>query len=100
MDSNIYRQTGPIKLRNSGKRGLTKPTFIAWYQTLTAVADCSKYLISNCGFYYVMTGNFQSDPIDRRFGIYRQSHGGNYLISIRQLFETERKILPLRLRYS
>ena len=78
-------------------RGLTKPTSIAWCQTVSATIDCARFLLSECGFYYVLLGQLQSDPIERRFGLFRQSHGGNYYISVRQVFETERKLRAMNL---
>ena len=87
--------------KQSPMQGLTKPISLAWCQTLSATIACAKYLIGQCHFSYVMLGNLQSDPIERRFGIYRQSHGGNYYISIRQLLETERKLRAVSLtKYS
>lgn len=44
------------------------------------------------GFQYVLLGNIQSDPLERRFGVYRQMSGANYYVSTRQLFESERKL--------
>nr|XP_040575863.1 uncharacterized protein LOC121124746 [Lepeophtheirus salmonis] len=35
---------------------------------------------------------FQSDPIERRFGWYRQLSGGIYYISVRESLEAEKKI--------
>ena len=44
------------------------------------------------GFQYVLTALFQSDPLEKRFGIYRQMSGSNYFVSVRQIFESERKL--------
>lgn len=41
---------------------------------------------------YILTGKFQTDKLESRFGQYRQLSGGNYNISIRQIFECEKKI--------
>ncbi|QQP53745.1 Putative LOC101234561, partial [Caligus rogercresseyi] len=38
-----------------------------------------------------------SDPIEKRFGWYRQLSGGNYYISVRQILEAEKKIRVLSL---
>ena len=73
-------------------KGLTRETFIAWHQTLNAVVGCAKYLLRECGFHFVLLGQLQSDPIEERFGWYRQMHGANYYVSVRQLFESERKL--------
>ena len=53
------------------------------------------------GLYYVLLGHFQSDPIEERFGWFRQLHGGNYYVSVRQLFDSERKLrAPSLIKYS
>ena len=39
-----------------------------------------------------MTGKCQSDPLERRFGRWRQSSGGNYFTTERQFLEVERAI--------
>jgi len=83
--------------RESGVRGLTKPSMTAWYQSLGATISCAQHLLQNIGFNYVMLGQLQSDPIERRFGLYRQRHGGNYYVSVRQVFETERKLRAMNL---
>ena len=52
-----------IKWQNNSTKGLTKPTFIAWQQSISAIIACSKYLLGKIGFYYVMPEKFKSDPI-------------------------------------
>ncbi len=44
------------------------------------------------GFDYVLLERFQSDPLEKRFSWYRQLSGGNYFLSVRQVFENEKKI--------
>ena len=44
------------------------------------------------GFNYVLLGLITSDPIERRFGWYRQLGGANYYLSVRQFLESEKKI--------
>ena len=70
----------------------TKETITATHQTLTATIKLVEYLLDKKGFSYVLTGKFQSDPIERQFGRYRQSSGGNYFISTRQVLESEKLI--------
>lgn len=41
---------------------------------------------------YVLLGKFQTDELEHRFGKYRQVAGGQYDISIRQLYESEKKL--------
>ncbi len=50
---------------------------------------------------YVLLGNFQSDPLEKRFSWYRQLSGGNYFLSVRQVFQNEKKIKVVTiLRYA
>ena len=60
----------------SGKRGLTKETFLAVRQICLAAADVAEYLQQKEDFVYVLLGQIQSDPIVKRFGWYRQLSGG------------------------
>ena len=83
--------------QQSKLKGLSRDTFLAWRQTLEALVACSKFLISKRSFNYVLLGKFQSDPIEQRFRWYRQMHGGNYYISVRQLFDSERKLRAISL---
>ena len=48
-------------------------------------------------FFYLLLGKMSSDPIEARFGAYRQMAGANYYISCKQLFEAEKKIRALNL---
>ena len=47
------------------------------------------------GYEYVLTARFQSDPLERHFSKYRQMNGGNFLVSLREVNNSE-KILKLR----
>jgi hypothetical protein len=39
-----------------------------------------------------LTGKFQTDSLERRFGQYRQLSGGNYNVSVQQVLESEKKL--------
>ena len=41
---------------------------------------------------FVLTGKFQTDDLESRFGHYRQMSGGNRLVSIQEILENEKKI--------
>ncbi len=75
-----------------GKSGLSKETFLATKQTTKGLFDIAKFLLEKKEFNFVMLGRLQSDPIERRFGWYRQLSGGNYFVSIRQILEAEKSI--------
>ena len=82
------------------KSGLSYQTSIAVSQTLTTLVDLARHLLENFEFKYVMLGKFSSDAIEGRFGWYRQSCGGSYFISVRQILTSEKKIRVLSLMRS
>ncbi len=71
-------------------KGLTSETFLAMIQTTRGLVKASAHLIEDKGYSYL--GKFQSDPLERRFGWYRQLCGANYFISVRQIVEAEKSI--------
>jgi hypothetical protein len=49
----------------------------------------------------VLLGKIRSDPIEHRFGHYRQLAGANYLLSVRQFLKAEKAIrLKSLIKYS
>ena len=52
--------------------------------TLQGIVSLTKVLLAQ-GLAYFMLGQMQSDRIEGEFGIYRQSAGGNYHISLDQV---------------
>lgn len=78
--------------KNSKNPGLTKETFLAVNLVCDSLVSISKYLLLECGFGFVLLGHLQSDPLERRFGRYRQMSGSNYYISLKNVCESERKI--------
>lgn len=81
--------------RSSHLPGLTSETFLACTQSMTALPMCASHLIEHHGFEYVLSGKFLSDPIEGRFGWYRQMNGGNFFMSTAQLLESEKNIRVL-----
>ena len=47
------------------------------------------------GYDFIMKFRFQSDPLERRFGQYRQMSGGNVLVGLREATSSE-KIIKLK----
>ena len=89
----LRRSADLLESWSAGKRcGLTHETSQAWVQTLRSLCLISEDLLSNFGFRFVLLGKFQSDPIEARFGNYRQLSGGNFFISLRQLLDGEKKL--------
>ncbi|XP_040575184.1 uncharacterized protein [Lepeophtheirus salmonis] len=72
--------------------GLSPETFHAAYQTSIGLAHLVTYLLDEKNVEFVFLCKINSDPIEKRFGWYRQLSGGNYYISCRQFFEAEKII--------
>ena len=70
---------------NKSYKGISSQTFNAAKHTTQALIGVAEYCMEHLRFEYVLLGKLQSDPIERRFGQYRQMSGGNFLISVRQL---------------
>ena len=70
---------------------LTSKTSYALVLTLRAQSGLIKELLSE-GYDFVMTSRLQSDPIERRFSQYRQMSGGRFLVSLREVANSERII--------
>ena len=76
---------------------LTSETFIACIQSIKAIIALNSLFICRHGFEYVLPGKLTSDPIEGWFGCYHQVNGGNFYMSILQLFQAEKKIRHLSL---
>jgi hypothetical protein len=74
-------------LRGKRVRGLTGDTSNALHQILIGMVDLVKTILAS-GHKYVLTGKIQSDRVEKEFGIYRQSSGGNYFISAEQVISS------------
>ena len=61
------------------KFGLSQQTFKALIHTE----------LLNERYKYVLTGRFQSDPLERRFSQYRQLSGGRFLVSLQEVLRSE-----------
>lgn len=71
---------------------LTVDTHNALHHSTTVIIKVIKYCLSNISCKYLLTGKFQTDNLESRFGNYRQLSGGNYYVSLRQIYESEKKI--------
>jgi hypothetical protein len=54
-----------------------------------------KYLLNDLHLSYVLTGKFQTDCLEARFGMYRRMSGTNYHVFVSQLYESEKKLKVL-----
>jgi hypothetical protein len=77
---------------NSKKKGPSHETFLALRLMCLTLVAVSKYLIDIKGFRYVLLGQLQSDPLERRFGRYRQMSGANFFVSFKQICESEKRL--------
>ena len=71
---------------------LSKQTSDALIRTLRAQALLAQDLLQE-GYSYVLMAKFQSDPVERRFSQYRQLNGGNFLVSLKEVNDSEKIIL-------
>ena len=75
-------------------RGLTSDTANALHRSLNGLIQVTRQFLS-LGMPYVLLGKLQSDRLKAKFGIYRQSSGGNYLISVEQVLSLSLQRLKL-----
>lgn len=71
---------------------LTKETHFALCHSTEAIIQMSNHCLNDCGHSFFLPGKVQTDSLEARFGQYRQLAGSNYNISVRQIFEVEKKI--------
>ena len=81
----------------SGKRGLSRETFLALRHSCLALCKCASFLLDCHGFNYMLLGHLQSDAIESQFGWLRQLAGANYYLSMCQVLEGDKKIRALSL---
>ena len=82
------------KLRNCERFTLTAQTSYALRRTLRCHASLIDDLLAE-GYDFVLTARFQTDPIERRFGQYRQMSGGPFLVSAKDVNCSE-KIVKIK----
>ena len=83
------------KLPNYEKFQLLAQTSDALMRTLRCQAALIEDLLETQQYEYVLTARFQSDPLEKCFGQYRQMSGGRFLVSLREVRSSE-KILKLK----
>jgi len=76
----------------STKKKLSSETFFTLTHTLKGLVDLCHYLLETSNLDYILLGKVNSDPIERRFGFYRQLAGANFFVSLKQFFEGEKNI--------
>ena len=73
-------------MRGKRVKGLTQETSNALHQTLVGMVEVIRTLLVT-GHKYVLPGKLPS-AVEKEFGIYRQSSGGNYFISAEQVISS------------
>lgn len=71
---------------------LTKETHFALQFTTSSLIDLIIHVFATYNPKYILLGKFQTDPLEARFGQYRQMSGANYNVSCQQIFESESKL--------
>ena len=71
---------------------LSKQTFQALIKTLRAQAQLMTELLQE-GYLYVIPAKLQTDFLEKRFSQYRQMSGGNFLVSLREVLQSEKTLL-------
>lgn len=71
---------------------LSRETHSALKHSTYAILELADYCITELNFKYILPGKIQTDSLESRFGMYRQLAGSQYHISVRQLFESEKKL--------
>ena len=79
-------------IRKQKEGHLTKETFTALTHTVDTLILLIKDLLEQHKFNYVLLGKFQTDNLEARFGQYRMLSGSNYLVSVNEVLQSEKKL--------
>ena len=71
---------------------LTNETYTALRHTVNTMVYMLYDLLSSHTLDYVIPGKFQTDNLESRFGQYRQLSGCNYLVSVAEVMQSEKKL--------
>ena len=70
---------------------LSQETMFSLTHTLCAMKELTGHLTRDMAPYeYVCLGKFTTEPLERRFGMYRTFAGSNYHISLQNILECEK----------
>ena len=73
--------------RDSNRLGLTRQTFNALIWANDAIVKLCSDLFES-GYQFILTGRLQTDPLERRFSLYRRMSGGRFLFSLKERMKT------------
>ena len=77
---------------NSDRGKLSRETHSALCITTNCIIELVKYCTLELEMQYLLPGKIQTDELEYRFSLYRRMGGTNYHISLRQIFEIEKKL--------
>lgn len=87
-----YLETLHSACKSSGKKFLSNETYEALLLTSKSTVMCVKFLLES-GFFYVLTRNLSSDPVELLFSALRQMAGGNDCLDARAVTFSLEKVL-------
>ena len=87
----VDRMENSSKIANLEKFSFSSQTSQALQQTLLSHASLIEDLLVD-GFNFVLTARFQSNPLERRYGQYRQMSGGRFFVSLRDIHVSEKNV--------
>ena len=73
--------------KDSNKLGLTKQTFNALIWINDAIVELYSDFLES-GYQFILTWRLQTDPLERRFSLYRRMSGGRFLLSLKELLQS------------
>ncbi|VEN43153.1 unnamed protein product [Callosobruchus maculatus] len=73
-------------------KGLTQDTYNALKRSTLVLIEIIKYSFPKFDIDYILPGKFQTDNLEKRFSRYRNLSGCNYNVSVKQIYESEKKI--------
>ena len=88
----LWIKRGKAYNDKNGVGFLTKDTYLSLSHTITTFVHLIHYLLTDCDMSYVHLGKFQTDNLKSRFGNYRQLSGSNYLVSVKEVLQSEKKL--------
>ena len=87
-----WLQSWKLYSMNHPNSFLTNETFIALSHTVKTVLVMIPDLLQHHNLKYILLSKFQTDNLEGRFGLYRQLSGCNYLVSVKDVMYSERKL--------
>ena len=70
----------------------TKETYTALLHTMDTFVLLFTELFEQYELHYILTGKFQTDNLEARFGLYRMLSGSNYIVSVIEVLQSEKKL--------